>query len=1075
MATLLGIGVIVQQTTRLKLHAFAALTFGCVVLSVVVGAPCDESTSSFASAFGATVTSVGLLIGLGAMLGKLPANGAQVIADTVLARSPGHRQPRAENHDKPPALQKTSSRPDRRNPTPEVRVPRFVGRDAELQRVTNALKRPPALVLVEGEAGIGKSRLILEALALVGADTARALVATCPPFRESMTLGPMVDAARQAVPSTAQLAKLRLSPLAGTLRALFPEWAIALPCAPEPLTDAGASRHRLIRAFAELLDRLGMDILVVEDVHWADETTLELLLFLASQHPLPFSLVLTYRPEEVSADSMLLRLSSRIPPRTATSHARISLDGLALSETAHLVSSMLDDEPVSASLAAFLHSRTEGAPLALEECVRLLLDRSSLVQRGGAWTRRTLDEIAVPPTIRDAVTERVARLGTDTQQVLLAAAVLGDPADGRALAVVSGLAEGQRDPCAGSDGEPGPSAGAGSTPALNPSVESAVDHAVRSGLLAEERPSHFAFRHALAARAVYSRASVLERRTTHRRAAALLETVRPLPVDRIAYHLREGGDTGRWYEYAERASDVALATGDHLTAVNILQDLLNEPHLPAAAVVRLVGKMPFYAFTCYTRRKDVLAMLRGILDSDRLSVRERAEVRGQLAQVLTHQGEYAAAATELQRVIPDLRDTTYADAWAMTALGNPMFVQTWSTSIHLRWLERAQRFDAHSAPSRHERLALQVNRTTALLELGEQSGWTLAGELVDDESTPQIALQRARADLNIGNAAMRWGHYAQARRRLTRAVDMARRHGYQRVHDLALVTLLHLDYLTGAWQGLAEQAEQWSNMDDEPMCRLKALLVAACLKQAKASDIAEVEDVLQMVRQEAERRGAIGLWLESAAYHARLCLASGDHERVRGLTQGPMRLITHKNLWIWASDVMPVRTAALSATGRLAEVEILVRAFDDWLRDRQVPAAQAALEECRAVLLEGREDFHAAVQAWNAAARAWARLPRPQETARARAGADRCARVTRDVWRGGRRGYGDELSPREREVVRLVLCGLTNRQIAEQLSRSPNTVAAQLKSAMRKRGVTSRTALAVRVSQDEIAEGHGVL
>jgi DNA-binding NarL/FixJ family response regulator len=71
----------------------------------------------------------------------------------------------------------------------------------------------------------------------------------------------------------------------------------------------------------------------------------------------------------------------------------------------------------------------------------------------------------------------------------------------------------------------------------------------------------------------------------------------------------------------------------------------------------------------------------------------------------------------------------------------------------------------------------------------------------------------------------------------------------------------------------------------------------------------------------------------------------------------------------------------------------------------------------------------------------------------------------RQIWRGGRRGYGDQLSPRELEVVRLMLTGLTNPAIAQALSRSPKTIAAQLNSAMRKYGVTSRTALAVNVTR----------
>jgi DNA-binding NarL/FixJ family response regulator len=94
----------------------------------------------------------------------------------------------------------------------------------------------------------------------------------------------------------------------------------------------------------------------------------------------------------------------------------------------------------------------------------------------------------------------------------------------------------------------------------------------------------------------------------------------------------------------------------------------------------------------------------------------------------------------------------------------------------------------------------------------------------------------------------------------------------------------------------------------------------------------------------------------------------------------------------------------------------------------------------------------------------------------ARWDADRAARVLRvhdvDVrrtWRGGRNGYGDELSPREREVVRLVVTGLTNRKVAEALFISPRTVAEHVSGAMRKLGVTSRTALAAAATKAGIA------
>src|SRR5258708_5287254 len=163
---------------------------------------------------------------------------------------------------------------------PMMRAPGFVGREAELAGLARALADPGAVVLVEGEAGIGKTRLLREYLATPSGRAHHALVATCPPFRQPCTLGPVVEAVGQA---TETVTGLRLSALAGALRPLFPEWAGDLPPALEPAGDATAARHRLFRALAELLGRLEAAMLRVEDGHWADEGTLGFLLFPASR------------------------------------------------------------------------------------------------------------------------------------------------------------------------------------------------------------------------------------------------------------------------------------------------------------------------------------------------------------------------------------------------------------------------------------------------------------------------------------------------------------------------------------------------------------------------------------------------------------------------------------------------------------------------------------------------------------------------------------------------------------------------------------------------------------------------
>lgn len=167
----------------------------------------------------------------------------------------------------------------------------------------------------------------------------------------------------------------------------------------------------------------------------------------------------------------------------------------------------------------------------------------------------------------------------------------------------------------------------------------------------------------------------------------------------------------------------------------------------------------------------------------------------------------------------------------MTTLGVPV-PSSWTAATHLRWLERARQYVAGADFPERERLALHVDRATVLLELGEESGWAQA-RLVDAGTvTSSTALQRARGSLNLGNCAMRWGRYAEARRRLTAAVDLGTRHGHQRIADMAVVTLVHLDHLGGDWQGLAERAATWLAADDEPLFRLDTLYVTTAQRIA---------------------------------------------------------------------------------------------------------------------------------------------------------------------------------------------------------------------------------------------------
>ncbi|MGW2297385.1 ATP-binding protein [Streptomyces violaceorubidus] len=945
---------------------------------------------------------------------------------------------------------------------PDFRAPRFVGRRDETAAL-DALLEEPAVVLLDGEAGIGKTRLLREFLAARAERGYRALVGACPELRVPYTLGAVVDAVRDGVGSVAGLG---LSGLGGALRPLFPEWADDLPPAPEPLEDATAARHRLFRALAEVLGRLDMAVLVLEDVHWADEVTLEFLLFLVSRRPQPVSLVLTYRREEVPADSLLPRLSSRLPADARL--VRLTLQPFDVGETAALVSSMLGDEHVSTEFAAFLHARTEGVPLAVEESVRLMRDRADLVRRDGGWARRRLDRIEVPPTIRDAVLERVGRLGPDTRTVLYALSVLSEPADPATAMAVSGLPDDR--------------------------FAEVSAEALGSGLLRENRPGQWSFPHALASHAVYEAVPAGERRALHLRAGRVLERWPLPPVEKLARHFRLAGEAEAACRYTEQAADLCAQSGDVTTSALLLHSLVTTVALPAEELVRMVTKIQFQALPGADPYTRVVASLRAALDGT-LTPRQRAGVFFQTGRVLMVAGEIESGRREILAAVPDLAPQSPEAARARLLLALPLGSAR-PAAEHLRWL-REEPPVAPSAP-RQDRLRQTSERAFALLSLGEEAGWDAARQIPDVVTGPGEAAVVALGHTNVGEEAMRWGRYEEAAARLARSLALAERHQLLDYLDSIESSRAHLDWFTGAWAGLADRMARLT--DDDVGVRLKdrceAALVTGLLLSA-SGDRHRAGERLRFAGRDDQQR------IEAAAALARLRLRDGDVEEALGLTEEPARITVTGGIWLRATEVAPVRAEALIAAGRLDEAADLVATFVRAVDGKDAPAPRASAVLCRALLAEARGRLDDASTLFAEAATAWRALPRPYDAAlarerrarcllaagRAEAGLDLLAEVARELAelgaradadrvtgslrrrgrpeglpRGrGRPGYGDRLSPRELEVARLLADGRTNRQIAEALTVSAQTVASQVRSAMRKLRVTSRTALAIRL------------
>ncbi|MGW5162209.1 ATP-binding protein, partial [Nonomuraea wenchangensis] len=459
--------------------------------------------------------------------------------------------------------------------------PILVGREKELARLVELISVTspvPAVAVVEGEAGIGKSRLVAELLDGPAVTGLRVLRGACLQIREPFPLGALVEALRGRA---ADLGESALSPVAGALRELLPELAAALPPAPPPLDDRAAERHRVFRGLAEVLTALGPAVLVVEDLHWADGQTVEFLTYLMSvlpgTPPGTLRVVLTYREEE--APAAVRGITARLPDAIRREH--LVLPPLDAAQTRVMASAILGAEEVTAEFAEHLCARASGLPLAVQELLALLRTRGTLIRWEGGWARRALEELDVPSGVRASVQERVARLSAGAKEVAERVAVLQ-------TAVPIGLL---------AAGEAG-----------------AIDEVLGSGLLTDAG-GLVGFRHVLAAQAVYEAIPAGRRRALHAEAADAVRGLRPVPLGRLAHHLRHAGRTEQWAETAVEAAEQASRLGDDAEAARLLADVLRETDPPAARRAELTVRLGWAALELL-RPPPVADLIAAALEQD---------------------------------------------------------------------------------------------------------------------------------------------------------------------------------------------------------------------------------------------------------------------------------------------------------------------------------------------------------------------------------------------------------------------------------------------------------------------------
>jgi DNA-binding CsgD family transcriptional regulator/tetratricopeptide (TPR) repeat protein len=959
----------------------------------------------------------------------------------------------------------------------------FVGRPRELTLLRSLMPRAGGegrrLALLGGEAGSGKSRLVREFAHEAAGEGALVLYGGCDavvripyqPVAEALT-----HLARVAEPD-----QLRddLGAGGGELTRLIPDLAARAGPLPEPVTaDQDTERHRLHQAVAELLvnaSRRRPLLVILEDVHWADNPTLHLLRHLSrAAADARMLLVATFRdleadvPAELSSALVDLRRTEGVVP--------IRLAGLTSGEIAELVGQAaggdLGDE--LPRLAGSIHELTEGNAFLVIELWRALVETGALVAAGGrAHLTRPPQELATPDTVREVVTQRVARLGEETTAVLELAAVIGPEFDLAVLVRGTG-----RDEAA---------------------LLGSIDLALRSGMVADvpERPLVFRFAHELVRRALYDRLPAPRRVELHLCAGEALEAGSPQPSARtladLAHHFTAAAPLGG----AERAVDYNLRAAEAATAALAFDE--------AALALRTALRL-------------------GIADE-----RERAEVELALGVACYRAGRGSEALEAYRGVAAIARAAGNADLLARAAVGfeNSCWRMAAVDAGALELLTEAAAMQGEEDSGRrvmvlsgqaracaflgdHDRSArlrdesIEVARrlgdrralATVLMRAYWARGTTGLDEILE-MLTESRDLAADLGDIELQAEAMEWrisalialGDLESARQELAEVYEMASRVGQPFIIHVAQhyrSTIALSDGRLAEAEETAERSFEWGRLltGRDPTATYGVQMFGIRREQGRLAELAPVVRILAASKDQGGAWGpGLAVVLAELGMHDE---ARRELERVR--TKGLMELRT--GLWlaslVYLADAVAlvgddalaaeVYTELLPSAGSIVTVGHGVACYGSADRYLGVVAATAGEREIARGHLEVALEVDRAMGAWTWLAHSQYALGKLL----VQAGGDDRARGRRLLQEAGslaerigmptllgrvraeggpapRRPPPDGLSPRELQILRLVAQGLSNRDIGARLVVSEHTAANHVRSILRKTGCANRT------------------
>jgi DNA-binding SARP family transcriptional activator len=468
-----------------------------------------------------------------------------------------------------PSLDRVPTRPEAADMGGGV----FVGREAELEELRSGLEAAVAgrggLVLLVGEPGIGKSRLADEVMRQGRALGALALVGRCWEAGGAPAYWPWVQALRTYVEqSDPQPLRSQLADGAADIAQIIPGLRELFADLPEPPPETEGARFRLFDATARFLRSAAATrplVLVLDDLHAADEPSLLLLRFVAGELSSTRVLVVgTYRDVDPTVRDPLASTLAELSREQVT--RRIALGGLTAPDVARYIELSSGATPAG-ELAAAIHSETEGNPLFVGEVVRLLAaeGRLSEADAGALWT------LGIPQGVREVIGRRLRRLSPGCVDLLTLASVVGREFGVAAMERLSEL----------------------------PAEEllGALDEAVAARLLTSVPASRgrLRFAHALIRETLYEGLTTPRRVQLHRSIGEALETFYGHDAEQhlaeLAHHFFEavpGGDAGKALDYALRAGERAVRLLAYEEAARLYEQALQALELrgPVDAVAR---------------------------------------------------------------------------------------------------------------------------------------------------------------------------------------------------------------------------------------------------------------------------------------------------------------------------------------------------------------------------------------------------------------------------------------------------------------------------------------------------------